>query len=90
MSVIDDKLLLTEEEVSKLTGLPRGSLRNARIQGRRSQGPPWVKIMGRVFYPTGQLKRWVASLKLRGGEIPEEEKTGDETFVIPSWKNGNY
>jgi predicted DNA-binding transcriptional regulator AlpA len=51
----EDKELLTEREAAELFGRSREWFRQHRW---RRTGPPWVKIVGRVFYSLAELRAW--------------------------------
>ncbi len=51
--------LLTDREVSVVTGFARATLTKMRGRG---EGPPFVKSGVNVRYPETQLREWIAGL----------------------------
>lgn len=48
--------LVAEPAAAAVLGVARGTLRNWRCAGN---GPPFVKIRGRVWYPLALLVEWI-------------------------------
>ncbi|WP_319779984.1 helix-turn-helix domain-containing protein [Maridesulfovibrio sp.] len=65
------KLSVTQEQASKLTGIPEGTLKNMRC---RREGPPFSKIGSKVVYRTKDLEAYL-------------EATGQKTKVVGSKTN---
>lgn len=57
--------LLTEEQVSAMTGLSTRTLQNWRSL-RLTKGPPWVKIGFTVRYRAADVARWLENLPVAG------------------------
>jgi predicted DNA-binding transcriptional regulator AlpA len=68
-------LMLDETEAATALGVSVSFLRKSRIRGRKKvtlenvyeeeTAPPFVKIGGRVKYPTKDLREWAAALVRR-------------------------
>lgn len=56
--------LLSDREVSVVTGAARSTLAKMRLRGI---GPPWVRIGVSVRYPEDALRDWMKSLPRTGG-----------------------
>jgi predicted DNA-binding transcriptional regulator AlpA len=54
--------LLTDRDVSAVTGTARSTLAKMRLRG---DGPLWVRVGVSVRYPEDALRDWVASLPRR-------------------------
>ena len=54
--------LLTDHEVSRITGAARSTLAKMRLRG---DGPPFVRVGASVRYPEDSLRHWVAALPRR-------------------------
>jgi hypothetical protein len=61
--------LLTTTETAEGLRLKEHTLENMRWQGT---GPPFLKLGGRVFYHTNDLRKWLAQMRRRSssGEKP--------------------
>ena len=60
------RILLTDVEVSKLTGLGRTTLQQWRI---RKMGPPYIKLGGVVRYRREDIDLWLDRSRVdNGGE----------------------
>lgn len=49
---------MTESETSELTRFARGTLRNLRSRG---EGPPYLKLNGRIRYKRADVIAWLES-----------------------------
>jgi hypothetical protein len=68
-------LMLNEAEAAKMAGMSVSFLRKSRCEGCKKvtfetvndeeSAPPFVKIGGRVKYPTRDLQEWAAGLTRR-------------------------
>lgn len=61
---------LSTAEVSELTGIPAGTLRQYR---HKSEGPRSWKLAGRVRYDRADVLAWMEAQRaatLRGGDLP--------------------
>jgi hypothetical protein len=56
--------LLTPADVATILSLKAGTL---AVWRRKNQGPPWLHIGSRVFYPARELHRWLHA-QPHGGE----------------------
>ena len=54
--------LLTDRDVSALTGTARSTLSKMRLRGN---GPPFVRIGAAIRYPEDALREWLAALPRR-------------------------
>jgi predicted DNA-binding transcriptional regulator AlpA len=54
--------LLTDRDVSAVTGAARSTLSKMRLRG---DGPPFVRVGVSVRYPEDSLRAWLASLPRR-------------------------
>ena len=54
--------LLTDRDVSAVTGMARSTLAKMRLRG---DGPPWVRVGVSVRYPEDALADWMAGLPRR-------------------------
>jgi hypothetical protein len=67
--------MLNEAEAAKMAGVSVSFLRKSRCEGCKKvtletvndeeSAPPFVKIGGRVKYPTSDLREWAAGLTRR-------------------------
>ena len=57
--------LLTEEQVSAMTGIAVATLRNWRSL-RLTKGPPAVKVGYNIRYRATDVARWLANLPMAG------------------------
>ena len=58
-------LLVDERQAVAITGLSLSYFRKTRCDGApggRTQGPPFVRVGGRVFYRITDLQKWVDEL----------------------------
>lgn len=57
-----EKEYLTQDEVSKLTGVAKGTLENWRV---KKIGPPYLKLGRSVRYKLSDLNEWLASREMK-------------------------
>jgi hypothetical protein len=60
-------LLLNEHQAAALLGVSVSYLRKSRCQGKigkRTPGPKFVRVGGKIMYPRTNLNEWVSSLAL--------------------------
>ncbi len=43
------------------------SPRTARLYRQRGQGPPWIKVFGKVYYPKEEFRAWLKSQHRKPG-----------------------
>lgn len=55
MLILDPAKHAPTPRAAQLLGKPRGTLRQWRLRG---VGPPWFKIVGRVYYDLEALRDW--------------------------------
>ncbi|MBB4856272.1 putative DNA-binding transcriptional regulator AlpA [Mycobacteroides chelonae] len=66
-----DREIIATQEVSAMTGLPKGTLRYFRST---NQGPASFTLGRRVVYRRAEVERWIAEQEQatkRGGNSPE-------------------
>ena len=56
--------LLTEDQVSRITGLAMSTLRNWRSK-KITLGPPWVRVGSNIRYRTEEVDQWLEALPRR-------------------------
>lgn len=66
--------LLTDRDVSALTGAARSTLAKLRMRG---DGPPFVRVGASVRYPEDALAAWLSSL-------PRRKSTSDAATATPA------
>jgi hypothetical protein len=70
---VNDTQLLTTAQAAAFLGVAPGTLVKWRSRGQ--QGPPYVRVVGRIRYWPRDLKLW-----LDKNTIIAREDLGDETF----------
>jgi predicted DNA-binding transcriptional regulator AlpA len=50
--------LIREDELAEFLGKSKPTLQAWRARG---QGPPWLKLVGRVFYDRRKVDEWIAA-----------------------------
>jgi hypothetical protein len=77
-----DEDLLTPRQARTELPLSLAWFAKQRLIGN---GPPWIRISGRVFYRRGELRSWIASQPRGGAHQPTAAAPGEapERAVLP-------
>lgn len=59
---------LNEEQYASFRGL---SVRSARNERARGEGPPFIRVGRKVFYPVAAVRAWMQARQLYEGRIAE-------------------
>lgn len=59
-----DRMLRPSEVTERIPVIPEKTLANWRSRG---EGPPYLKIGGRIYYPESDLDEWLADRYVRTG-----------------------